>query len=690
MIRFYQSCLRNRLVRSLIAVCAVGGFVLFFLLLIIFIYFERKASEYDIEAVSRLPAETRVIDATGTLVGILHESAGGDLPLESISPQFLNAVIAREDSRFWEHGGIDHIGILRANIRNLQEGRVVQGASTITMQLSRMTYDLREKSVKRKLVEAAVARRIERRYNKKEILRIYVNRVFMGTGMHGVEEAALGYFGKKPSNLTLTESAMLAGIIRAPNGFSPFRNVRAARREMKLTLDRMAVEGHIDEQTALQAKSESPRVLDQSHWMNVLKERQQGRGEDWFLSMIEERIDELLPDGKTGGFVVQTTIDHRLQRAAANAIHRWVSGVERVPGYRHPTYPQLSSKGEPTYLQGAGIVIDNLSGAIRAIVGGRDYSHSEFNRAIHRNRQAGSIIKPLVYAAAFETGLFPGTLISDEKVQPGEFDWWPEQDWSPLNADGVHAGLQPAEVGLISSRNTMTVRVGEAVGFGNVRKMLQLAGLAEKEVPRDPQVFIGNISVSLLGITSAYSAFPSQGVRREPYLIDSIRDLGGREIYRARSKEYQLFSRSAAWMTSVILEKVVEQGGSGARLRQWGFDAPAGGKTGTTDDFFDAWFVGYTSRLTGGFWIGMDQPSPIVSGAYGGRVTMPIWKDTMEAAAAIGYEFNEFPAVENFEVRLCRHSGLLASPQCEKRQRAYTESVPSPLIPRKFCKLNSN
>ncbi|MDF1752094.1 MAG: transglycosylase domain-containing protein [Verrucomicrobiales bacterium] len=668
------------------------SFILLIALFIFLYHFERKALAYDIEAVGRPPRETTVIDATDTVIGYFSGVQGSDLPLREISREFLDALIAREDSRFFRHHGVDHIGLLRANLRNLKERRVVQGASTITMQLSRMTFELRERSFQRKLVEMAIARRIERRYSKQEILRLYVNRIFLGTGMHGIKEGANGYFAKHPSQLTLPEAAMIAGIIRAPNGFSPFRHPETSLREMRMTLDRMLDTGMITEAEANAAKKARPRVRPQERWMEILRDKQRVYNKNWYLNMIESQMANIIPGSKGyGGFTIKTTIDHRVQSNAEASIERWLSGVERVKGYEHPVFPALDEKGRPAYIQGAGVVIDNFNGAIRALVGGRDFSDSEFNRAIHDNRQAGSIIKPLVYATAFETGLFPGTYVSDEQIQPGEFPWWEHQDWNPLNSDNIHSGVNPAEQGLIRSRNTMTVRIGESAGIDNVLRMLKHAGIATEDAPRDPQIYIGNIPVSLLSMTSSYTAFPMNGVRHKPYLIESIKNQDGEVVYQNRPEHYQLFSPEAAWMTSSILQKVVEQGGSGAKLRQWGFNSPAGGKTGTTDDFVDAWFVGYTSRLTAGFWVGLDKPAPMLQGAYGGRVAMPVWKDTMSAAAKIGYEFTEFAQpTEVFPVRICRNTGLLASPACEKQGCAYTEQIPSSMIPRKFCKRESN
>lgn len=692
MIRCLKACLQHRYLRVLLISCLVVSFAAFLCLILFLFHFERRAFDFDITAVERGTTSTTILDARGNPIGQLQGGNGSDLSLNEISPDFLDALIAREDSRFWHHHGIDHIGLIRANIRNIREGRVVQGASTITMQLSRMTYNLsRKKDYKRKLVEMAIARRVERNYSKKEILRFYANRIYMGTGIHGVKQAADGYFGKGPTELTLSEAAMLAGIIRAPNGFSPFRQPNAALREMRTTLDRMVDEGFISDEEAREAKQVRPQILSQDRWMKKLRMNRQVQRQSWFMNMVEARLDELLPESeRSGNLKVTTTIDSVLQEASEKAVRLWLDGVERIDGYPHPRYPSLDEQVRPSYLQAAAVILDNLDGSIRALVGGRDYEQSEFNRAIHPNRQAGSIIKPLVYATAFETGMFPGTHVSDAPIRPGEIGWWEGPEWSPINADGTHSGVRPAEEGLIRSRNTMTVRVGERAGIDNVNLMLQHAGIADTPL-RDPQIYIGNLAVSLLSITSAYTAFPSRGKRFKPYLIQSISDGDGDVIYRNQPREYQVFSPEAAWMTTTILQKVLEQGGSGARLRRWGFTHPAGGKTGTTNDFVDAWFVGFTSRLTGGFWVGLDQPAPILAGAYGGSVAMPMWKDTMLTASRIGYSFDSFSRPpEIFPVEICRDTGLLASPGCKAKALSYIEEIPSSLIPRKFCQKEAN
>ena len=656
-------------------------------LVMIVFHYDRQAARFDISAVGRLPQETEVLDATGERIGYLHgEDVGMPVRLDSVSEHFLNALVAREDSRFYRHYGIDRRGLIRAWIRNVKEGRAVQGASTITMQLTRMTYGLTGKTMQRKLLEMALARRIEKHYDKPEILSQYVNRIFLGTGMNGIEQASLGYFGKSSSELTLPEAAMIAGVIRAPNGFSPFRHYEVALREMRSTIWRMEDEGMISKAEAEEFCEARPVVQDQSIWMEMLREQSKVSEQTHLLQMIEDRVDELLPSlVGVGGLTIHTTIDQRLQRSADLSVNQRLAEIEALPGYPHPTLAG-HEKGDPAYLQAAVAVSENFTGALRAIVGGREFSHSAFDRATQSRRPVGSIFKPLVYGTAFERGLFPGVLISDARIEPGEIRW-DEEGWDPENSDGTFGDPLPASLGLIRSRNTMTARVGEWAGIDNVLKMTQHAGLGDPGREFSPTIYIGTLGASVEKVASAYSVFATGGVRHEPYFIETVIDRDGTTLFQHEGESYQVLSSGAAWLTSNILKQVLEEGGTGASLRTRGFSAPAGGKTGTTNDFFDAWFAGYTSRLSACVWLGLDQPKTIFEGAYGGKVALPIWQDVMSEAQRIGYEFTDFAAPEEvIEMQLCRISGKLAKDDCEEAGALYIEQVPHDLIPRKFCK----
>jgi penicillin-binding protein 1A len=333
------------------------------------------------------------------------------------------------------------------------------------------------------------------------------------------------------------------------------------------------------------------------------------------------------------------------------------------------------------------VVLENHTGAIRALVGGRDFAQSEFNRAIHSRRPMGSVFKPLVYGTAFERGLFPGMLISDAAIAPGEIAWDPI-GWNPQNADGVYGGLLPVETGLIQSRNTMTARVGEWAGIDSVIAMMEHAGLGETErAEPTPPVYIGTVGANVRDITSAYTVFATGGIRHQPFFIESVTDRDGTVLFQHEDANYRVLSPGAAWLTSKVLKKVVADGGTGAGLRDLGFTPPAGGKTGTTNDFEDAWFVGYASRLSGGVWIGLDQPRKIMDEAYGGRIAVPLWFDLMTAASGFGYEFGEFTDPgEVVRMELCRESGLLVDEGCKAAGTVYIEEVPHDLIPRRSCR----
>jgi penicillin-binding protein 1A len=683
-----RSLLRHPLIRLAVFVALSIACVALLIAAMVLFNYDRQAARYDLTAVGRMPLESTVSDGTGELIGYLHgENVGTPVALDRISPYFINALVAREDSRFYSHHGIDHRGLVRAWLRNFREKRTVQGASTLTMQLTRMTYGLTGRTMQRKLLEMAIARRIEKNFSKEEILTHYVNRVFLGTGMNGIEQAANGYFGKTAADLTLPEAAMLAGVIRAPNGFSPFRNYDAARREMRSTLHRMADEGFITEEEATAMEAARPEVLPQSRWMEMLRKHAKISEQNYLLKMVADEVGTMFPSlAGVGGLTIRTTFDTRLQLAAEGAVAKHLAALESQPGYTHPTLA-AHLESDPAYLQASTVVMENFTGAMRAVVGGRDFSHSAYNRATQAQRPMGSIFKPLVYGAAFERGLFPGMLVSDGAIETGEIKW-DKIGWSPENSDGVFGGMLPVETGLIKSRNTMTVRVGEWAGIEHVLAMMEHAGLgdAERAEPTAP-LYIGTVGADVRGVTSAYSVFATGGIRHEPYFIESVTDRDGTVLYRHEDASYRVLSPGAAWLTSNILKKVLEEGGTAAGLRELGFSAAAGGKTGTTNDFQDAWFVGYTSRLSGGVWIGLDQPGKIMEGAYGGRIALPVWNEIMTEAERIGYEFTDFAEPEEvITMELCRETGLLAGEGCAASRNVYVEQVPHDLIPRNFCK----
>jgi len=663
-------------------------------------YFDREAAKFDMGKVGSMPNESVIYDCRGEELGRLQADERIVVPLNRVSPFFIDSLLAREDKRFYEHDGIDYFGVARAFLRNVKDGGVTQGASTLTMQLARNSFELRERSLQRKFLEMALARRIEAEYSKDEILGFYVNRIFLGSGLYGVERASQAYFGKPAADLGLGEAAMLAGIIRAPNRFSPFRHYNSAMGERDMVLDRLLAEGLITEAEKRKAERQAVRVKRQKPLFPWFAKSggKQAPGMAAVMGAVQQDLRAIMEktELEDGGLEIHTTFDLRLQGAIEQAVETRLRAIERTAGYPHRTMAQFEARWfkekdeKPDYLQAAVVVIDNQSGAMRAMVGGRNYQHSQFNRALVGKRTVGSVFKPLVYAAAFESGAFPGTLVDDNPIRPGEIKW-DTGNWSPRNSDGKYLGLQKVELGLVRSRNTMSVRVGERAGIDVVREMAIHAGLAGSgngdKFEKSPQLYIGNMTATLEAVTSAYSVFPNKGYRLRPFLIERIEDRRNDVVYENRRVGYRVLTPEAAWMTSRILEKVMAEGGTGASARELGFTAPSGGKTGTTNDYRDAWFLGYSSRLTGGVWVGLDQPETIIDHGYGSRLALPIWADAMKAAAAMKeYQPGPLPqAMDVMQVELCRISGKLVNQGCREKRTAYWEEVPDALIPRAVC-----
>jgi len=652
------------------------------------LFYSSLARRYDLAELGKMPERSEVYDARGGLLGKLHGENRTVVSLSAVSPNFIRCLLAREDSRFYQHGGVDYWGMLRALVRTVQDPKVRQGASTISMQLARNSFDLtREKSIHRKLLEIALTRRIESQRTKDQILELYVNRIFFGTGIFGVQRAAECYFGKPAKDLTLDEGAMLAAIIRGPNAFSPFRQFNKAVSGRDMVLDRMVTTGALGAEEAGRTKLIKTKVL---------KEPKAAQ-DTWALDAVRRDLEKLLGEGEVedGGLKIYTTLEPALQQAAEQSLVRQLSVIEKLPGYEHQTwalYQNMVQRGlavEPEYVQGAVIMLENATGAIRAVVGGRDISHSTYNRALLSRRQVGSTFKPLVYAAAVDhAGLFPGSLVNDAQIRPGEIVT-AEGDFSPKNSDGSFTGLQPAWWGLAKSRNTMAVRVGEMAGLDQVKDLADRAGLKFIE-GRSPQIYLGNLGATLESMASAYSLFGNGGVRCRPFLIDRIENAQGQLVYRSGVISYEVVDPGTAWLTTRMMQKVMDSGGTAAGVKEMGYKGLAAGKTGTTDDYKDAWFVGFSTQMTCGVWVGLDDPERIIARGYGSRLALPVWAEVMKAAPALGYqpgtEWKSPGTMEHVEV--CPVSGNLASPGC--RAFAVIVDLPAGHVPSRVCEQHAH
>ncbi len=636
------------------------------------------ASTFDLTMVKEMPQRSMVFDMDGKLYSRLQGENRIVVGRSEVSGNFVEALLAREDTRFFSHRGVDPIGIIRAVARNLIAKSAKQGASTLTQQLARNTFPLGGKNMHRKLLEAFVAMRIEQSYSKQEILEAYMNRVYLGAGVYGVETASLAYFGKHARDLSLGESATIAGIIRAPTYYSPRKNMKGALAQRDQVLERMVKLDKITETQAAEARragivlSKKPRLMLQ---------------ENYAMEAVREDLDALLSDDQQaeGGFRIYTTIDPELQKRAEQALEANLRKVEQRPGYSHPTRGQFAGmsddeKTHTPYLQGAAVVIDQRSGGIRAMVGGRDYAESPLNRARSAHRQIGSTFKPFVYSAAFGRGMLPGATIDDGPIHRGEISGAPT--WQPENSDGTFKGSLPAEEGLIQSRNTMSVRVGERAGLNEIARLANAAGL--DSVPKQPAIYLGAFESTLVDVTAAYTIFPNQGVRRQPYIIERIDDATGETIYRAPHLAPRVLDSGICWLTTASLTKVMERG-TGASVKNEGFSKPCAGKTGTTNDFVDAWFVGYTTSLTCGVWVGLDQPKTIISKGYGAALALPVWADIMTAASAARYPAKGFPSPDTRRVQVCSSSNELATDACQRAGTAYSLEVPTSRVPHDAC-----
>src|SRR6184192_318633 len=571
--------------------------------LALLLFYGAWAASFDTKKVGAMPERNTVFDVDGKIYSRLAGSNRLRVSLDEVSPLFIDALLAREDTRFYQHPGVDWRGILRALVRDLLSGSAREGASSITQQLARNSLPLGGRTISRKLLEAMVALRIEHEFTKLQILELYINRIYFGAGCYGVETASQAYFGKSASKLNLSEAAVLAGLIRSPNRFSPLRNPDGAALQRDAVLNRMVELKKISSAQAQQAKSS--RINPHPRKMPMMQE-------NYAMDAVQRDLNVVLtPDQiDQGGLYIYTTLDPAVQNAATQALESTLTRIEDQSNFHHPLKsnyhpPEDGEDSSMPYLEGAVVVIENASGGIRALVGGRDYSQSKFNRALPpANRQVGSAFKPFVYTLAFTNGLLPGASINDGPIQPGEIEG--SGNWAPGNSDGTYGGIQPASYGLIHSRNTMSVRIGQFAGLDQVQKIATTLNLNDK-APHGPAIYIGSFETNLKDLTSAYSAFPNAGVRKQTYIIERIDDQNHQPIYRAAHLSAPALDPSAAWMTSQLMEEVLTHG-TAASTRSLGFKLPSASKTETTNDYKDAWFIGYTSALTCGVWVGLINP----------------------------------------------------------------------------------
>ena len=713
-----------------------------------------------------MPAEgTRIYADDDTLVGEFKIEKGIYVPISKIPENIIRAVVAVEDSRFWQHKGIDFIAIVRAILKDAMARRMKEGASTITQQLAKVIFLSPEKTIVRKLKEAILAFRLEKNLTKDEIIELYLNKIYFGHGAYGVEMAARTYFGKSISDINLAEAALLGGLVKAPSTFSPYSNLEKAKARQYIVLKRMQDEGYI-------TKEEVEKVYKQP--LHLASMRGEMYERNYFLEYIRKYLEDKygVETVYKGGLKVYTTLSTKMQASAVNALQNGLRDLDKRQGFRGAIGHKevslneepgdemttgkivmhqgdimtatvikvsdsqatvrargiegkillrdamwaskiIDSKGKVTkhyknlklpyilkagdiikvmvkdiksgnpvfsleqdpLVQGAVVVVEPSTAYIKALVGGYDFSKSEFNRAVFARRQAGSAFKPIIYAAAMDNGFTPASTIIDEPVSYSTEEFG---EWKPENYDRKFHGPTRLREALAHSRNIVTVKLLEQVGIGRVIKFANSLGI-HGSLPYNLSLALGSLSVTPLELTSAFCIFEQGGMKMRPIAIKYIVDSDKNVLENNQPEGVRVISPQTAFLATSMLEDVVKYG-TARRARSLGI--PAAGKTGTTNDYNDAWFIGYTNELAAGVWVGFDNVRSLGSKETGSRAALPIWIDFMKQAASkstlpdSGDDQSSFQVPEGIVTAVIDPlTGLLATNESEKMVEFFKEGT---------------
>ena len=586
----------------------------------------------------------RVLDQNGRLIGHLAIVRRINVPLDKVPKHVQQAFIATEDRRFYDHHGIDWRGVARATVRNVSSMGVREGFSTITMQLARNSFLQRRyngRSFRRKLLELRFAKIMEEELTKEQILEHYLNAIYLGNGVYGVEAASRDLFGKSVSNVTLSEAAMLAALPKAPSSYTPRDHPKRARERRDLVLSLMADQGLVDEATAKQSRAVPLRIA-RNEW------RPSQYDQYGAIDAVRSLVDSVLPDAlKEGDVIIHTTIDARAQQAADRAIARHASAI----GGRE--------------LQGALVALDPQSGDIRAIVGGRRARRGGFIRATNAKRQPGSAFKPFVYAAALQAGISPGSIVDDTPVEVRIGN----TPWIPANYDDNYQGRTTLRRALMVSANAATGRVSRAVSEQAVVAAAKRNGITSALEPH-PSIALGALEVSPMELVTAYAPFANGGMRVVPRLVTRIEAPDGKVLWSQEVQRAPAMDPRDAYEITSMLRGAVDYG-TGRAIRDNGVSGAVAGKTGTTNTGNDVWFIGYTPTLVAGVWFGYDTPRPLPGRAAGGSYAAPAWADFYKAGWRGRKELEWLPPDGMQSAIIDPESGELATEYCPRRVREW-------------------
>lgn len=641
--------------------------------------FRERAATYDLDRINDLEVPSLILDRNGEEIGRIFVQNRSIIPIKEVPEILLKALQAGEDSRFYKHKGVDYIGILRAVKLNVEAGTVNQGASTITQQLARNAYNLKGEAVKRKesglerkLVEAFLAVRIEERYGKEQILDFYLNRIYFGSGFYGIRSASLGYFGKEPKDLTLSECASIVALIKNPTNLSPLNSLEANRTNRNMVLDRMVKEKMIEKDEAERLKK-TPVKLDPKPLQ---------RGTTHLYGRIAESVAELVGEDALamGGFTIHTTILKEAQMAAEKTLVESLTRAEANPGFSRQKYSEYRKDGDapPTYLQGAVLAVDHDTGEVLAHVGGRDYAQVPFDFIEFGRRPLGTAFFPFIYATALANGETPATVVEDEQIDnrtvmlggqegiPGEFGME-----VPVP---VYEGLIPLRRAFEHSKIAATVRLGGKIGLDKIAKTGADFGLPTANAELLPRLCVGWEQASMPQAVRAVSAFARGGFLGPAELsyVDRVVNSAGKVVYRRKRQAgpaVRVIDDATAWQVHSMMEGSLTRGSSAGALDGLIRKPFAGaGKGGTTYDFADTWFLGYNKRITCGVWTGFLQGSgePIYPGAFSRDLALPVWQATMNAVTPAFGAGDFKPPASVMEVKICTHSGERATQFCHE------------------------